>query len=64
MDTFVDLFMETKKDMMKQAKEIQKQIDSLIAKAPEGGFMNPNDEKAYWKIINDLYDKLDKLVKR
>jgi len=49
---------------LKQAKEIQKQIDKLIKSAPKGGFMDPNDEKQYWKIINDLYDKLDKIVKR
>ena len=49
---------------LKKAKEIQKQIDKLINSAPKGGFMDPNDEKQYWKIINDLYDKLDKIVKR
>jgi hypothetical protein len=57
-----NILSESKLPDFKQAKEIQKQIDKLVKAAPKGGFMDPADEKAYWKIINDLYHKLDKII--
>ena len=50
--------------IIKMGREIQNQIERLLAKIPEGGFNDPQQEKAYWKIINDLYKKLDQAIKK
>jgi hypothetical protein len=50
--------------IIKMGREIQNQIERLLAKVPEGGFNDPDQEKMYWNIINDLYKKLEKVVNK
>ena len=50
--------------MIKDAMDIQKEIDQLLSKAPKGGFNDPEQEKIFWSIINSLYKQLEKVVKK